>query len=95
VAGFHRVSGSLRTTQRVQLLDRTESASKSGQGRQWHKRSRRRGAPVVDNLKKRGVPVELMMFPDEGHGWRKTQNRIRSTVEVTRWFVKYLKQDGK
>jgi hypothetical protein len=34
------------------------------------------------------------MFPDEGHGWRKTPNRIRSTVEVTRWLVKYLKQDG-
>jgi dipeptidyl aminopeptidase/acylaminoacyl peptidase len=50
---------------------------------------------VVDNLKKRGVPVELVMFPVEGHGWRKTPNRIRSTVEVTRWFVKYLKQDGK
>jgi dipeptidyl aminopeptidase/acylaminoacyl peptidase len=45
---------------------------------------------VVDNLKKRGVPVKLVMFPDEGHGWRKTPNRIRSTVEVTQWFVKYL-----
>jgi acetyl esterase/lipase len=48
---------------------------------------------VVDNLKKRGVPVELVMFADEGHGWRKTPNRIRSTIEVTRWFVKYLGQD--
>jgi dipeptidyl aminopeptidase/acylaminoacyl peptidase len=45
---------------------------------------------VVDNLKKRGVPVELVMFPDEGHGWRKTANEIRSTVKVTQWFVKYL-----
>jgi len=34
--------------------------------------------------------VKLVMFPDEGHGWRKTPNRIRSTVEVTQWFVKYL-----
>lgn len=49
---------------------------------------------VVDNLKKRGVPVELIMFPDEGHGWRKMANRIRSTVEVTRWFVKYLEPDA-
>jgi dipeptidyl aminopeptidase/acylaminoacyl peptidase len=45
---------------------------------------------VVENLKKRGVPVEFVLFPDEGHGWRKQPNRIRSTVEVTRWFVKYL-----
>ena len=49
---------------------------------------------VVENLKKRGVPVEYVLFPDEGHGWRKVSNRIRSTVAVTRWFVKYLKERG-
>jgi len=47
---------------------------------------------VVDTLKKRGVPVELVLFPDEGHGFRKTPNRVRSTVAVTEWFEKYLKQ---
>jgi len=47
---------------------------------------------VVDSLKKRGVPVEYVLFPDEGHGWRKTPNRIRSAVAVTRWFEKYLKE---
>ena len=45
---------------------------------------------VVNNLKRRGVPVEYVLFPDEGHGWRKVPNRIRSTVEITRWFVKYI-----
>ena len=48
---------------------------------------------VVDSLKKRGVPVEYVLFPDEGHGWRKTPNRIRSTIAVTKWFEKYLKGD--
>lgn len=47
---------------------------------------------VVDSLKKRGVPVEYVLFPDEGHGFRKTSNSIRSTVSVVRWFVKYLKR---
>ena len=46
---------------------------------------------VVDSLKKRGIPVEYVLFPDEGHGWRKTPNRVRSTVAVTRWFEKYIK----
>ena len=46
---------------------------------------------VVENLKKRGVPVEYVLFPDEGHGFRKTPNRIRSTVAIVRWFEKYLK----
>ncbi|MBI3004291.1 MAG: S9 family peptidase [Ignavibacteriales bacterium] len=45
---------------------------------------------VVTNLKKRNIPVEYVLFPDEGHGWRKTPNRIKSTVAVTKWFAKYL-----
>jgi len=46
---------------------------------------------VVENLKRRNVPVEYVLFPDEGHGWRKTPNRIRSTVRIVSWFEKYLK----
>ncbi len=46
---------------------------------------------VVESLKKRGVPVEYVLFPDEGHGFRKTPNRIRAAVAIVRWFTKYLK----
>lgn len=46
---------------------------------------------VVDTLKKRGVPVDLVLFPDEGHGFRKTPNRVRSTVSLVEWFEKYLR----
>jgi dipeptidyl aminopeptidase/acylaminoacyl peptidase len=45
---------------------------------------------VVESLKKRGVPVKYVLFPDEGHGWRKTKNRITSTVEIVNWFTRYL-----
>jgi dipeptidyl aminopeptidase/acylaminoacyl peptidase len=45
---------------------------------------------VVETLKKRGVPVDLVLFPDEGHGFRKTPNRVKSTVSVVEWFDKYL-----
>ena len=45
---------------------------------------------VVESLQKRGVPVKYVLFPDEGHGWRKTRNRITSTVEIVDWFAKYL-----
>jgi dipeptidyl aminopeptidase/acylaminoacyl peptidase len=47
---------------------------------------------VVDNLKKRGIPVKYVLFPDEGHGFQKIPNRIKSTVETVNWFVKYLQQ---
>jgi dipeptidyl aminopeptidase/acylaminoacyl peptidase len=45
---------------------------------------------IVKALKDRGVPVEYILFPDEGHGWRKTPNRIRSTVEMVRFFQEHL-----
>ena len=47
---------------------------------------------VVRNLRERGVPVDYVLFPDEGHGFRKTSNRIRSTVSIVQWFARYLKQ---
>jgi dipeptidyl aminopeptidase/acylaminoacyl peptidase len=34
--------------------------------------------------------VKLVVFPDEGHGFRKTENRIRATVEMVRWFELHL-----
>ena len=45
---------------------------------------------VVESLTERGVPVEYVLFPDEGHGFRKQANRIRSTDEIVRWFDRYL-----
>jgi dipeptidyl aminopeptidase/acylaminoacyl peptidase len=45
---------------------------------------------IVSSLKQRGVPVEYVLFPDEGHGWRKTANRVRSTVTIARFFAERL-----
>jgi len=45
---------------------------------------------VVDTLKKRDIEVDYLLFPDEGHGWRKEANRVRSTLELTRFFRKHL-----
>jgi dipeptidyl aminopeptidase/acylaminoacyl peptidase len=45
---------------------------------------------VVESLKKRGVPVEYVLFPDEGHGFQKIPNRIRSNVALVKWFAKWL-----
>jgi dipeptidyl aminopeptidase/acylaminoacyl peptidase len=46
---------------------------------------------VVESLRRRGVPVEYILFPDEGHGFEKEPNRIRAAVAVARWFVEHLK----
>ncbi len=49
---------------------------------------------VVDSLRRRGVPVEYVLFPDEGHGFRKTANRITSQVAIVEWFERYLGPGG-
>ncbi len=45
---------------------------------------------VVENLQERGVPVKYVLFPDEGHGWGKVENRVTSDVEIVRWFEQHL-----
>lgn len=45
---------------------------------------------VVDTLKKNGRDVEFLLFPDEGHGWRKIPNRVKSTVTLADFFRRHL-----
>ena len=37
---------------------------------------------IVEAVKKDGVPVEYVLFPDEGHGFLKKENRITAS-EIT------------
>ena len=50
---------------------------------------------IVEVLGKRGVEVEYVLFPDEGHGWRKEPNRVRSTLEMTRFFREHLDEKSR
>ncbi len=45
---------------------------------------------VVDTLKKNGRDVEFLLFPDEGHGWRKIPNRVKSTTTTADFFRRHL-----
>ena len=45
---------------------------------------------IVEQLKKRDIPVKYVLFTDEGHGFSKDPNRVRSTVEIVQWFVEHL-----
>lgn len=46
---------------------------------------------IVEQLRRRNVPVEYVLFADEGHGWRKLPNRVRSTTSIVRFFEQRLK----
>ena len=46
---------------------------------------------IVAAAKKNGVPVEYIVFPDEGHGFVKKANQIRGYTAVIAFLDKYLK----
>jgi dipeptidyl aminopeptidase/acylaminoacyl peptidase len=45
---------------------------------------------IVENLRSRGVPVEYLLFPDEGHSMNKTANVMTYTSAMVRWFRRHL-----
>jgi dipeptidyl aminopeptidase/acylaminoacyl peptidase len=45
----------------------------------------------VAAVKKNGVPVEYVVFPDEGHGFTKRKNQIQAYRSILEFLDKYLK----
>jgi dipeptidyl aminopeptidase/acylaminoacyl peptidase len=46
---------------------------------------------IVAAVKKNGVPVEYIVFPDEGHGFTKKKNQIEGYGAILRFLDKHLK----
>ena len=47
---------------------------------------------IVAAAKKNGVPVEYVVFPDEGHGFRKRANEIKGYGAVLAFLDQHLKK---
>ncbi|MDI4635427.1 S9 family peptidase [Pelomonas sp. V22] len=45
---------------------------------------------IVEAVKKNGVPVEYVVFPDEGHGFAKKKNQIEANRQIKDFLDKYL-----
>ena len=48
---------------------------------------------IVAGVKKNKVPVEYIVFPDEGHGFVKKENEIKGYSAVLKFLDKYLKEE--
>jgi dipeptidyl aminopeptidase/acylaminoacyl peptidase len=46
---------------------------------------------IVAGVKKNGVPVEYLVFPDEGHGFTKKKNQIEGYSAVLKFLDQHLK----
>ena len=47
---------------------------------------------IVEAVKKNGVPVEYVVFPDEGHGFSKKKNNMEANRKILEFLDKYLKK---
>ncbi len=47
---------------------------------------------IVEKARANGVPVEYVIFEDEGHGFRKKDNQIESNKKILEFLDKYLKK---
>ena len=48
---------------------------------------------IVAGVRKNGVPVEYVLFEDEGHGFIKKENQIEAYSRVVKFLDKYLKEE--
>lgn len=47
---------------------------------------------IVEGVRKNGVPVEYVLFEDEGHGFVKKENQITAYSSILKFLDKYLKK---
>ena len=45
---------------------------------------------IVEALRSKGKPVEYMLFPDEGHGFARPENRLKFYAAAEAFLAKYL-----
>ena len=45
---------------------------------------------IVETVRKNDVPVEYLVFPDEGHGFSKRENRIAASEAIVTFLDNYL-----
>ncbi len=49
---------------------------------------------IVEGVRKNGVPVEYVLFEDEGHGFLKKENQIEAYSSILKFLDRYLKKEN-
>ena len=49
---------------------------------------------LVEAVRQSGVPVEYLLFPDEGHGFRKKSNRITASDAYAKFLSRHLNDES-
>ncbi|MGP8124425.1 MAG: alpha/beta hydrolase family protein [Nitrososphaerales archaeon] len=74
-------------------IDNVKCAMMMIQGKNDPRVVERETHDVVERLRSRGVPVEYVVFEDEGHDVLKFKNRLECYKRITQFFTAHLKAD--
>lgn len=75
----------------IQFLSKERAPLLVLQGEHDIRVPREEAAQVVDILKKQGRTVDVVYYPQEGHGFMKREDQIDEITRMVGWFDKYLK----
>jgi dipeptidyl aminopeptidase/acylaminoacyl peptidase len=74
----------------ITKVDQIKAPLLIGQGANDPRVTKKESDNIVEALKKRGVAVEYIVFPDEGHGFQRPENRLKFWTASEAFFAKHL-----
>lgn len=96
VATFYKRMGRLEETEFLQERSPLFSADKItkplliAQGANDPRVKQAESDQIVDAMRAGGLPVEYLVFPDEGHGFARPENNLKFTAAAEAFLSKYL-----
>ncbi|CAL7963090.1 Dipeptidyl aminopeptidase BIII [Alphaproteobacteria bacterium] len=80
----------LLTKSPLTYVDRINKPLLIGQGANDPRVKQAESEQIVDAMKSRDIPVTYVLYPDEGHGFARPENRLSFYAIVERFFASYL-----
>ena len=71
-------------------MDNIKSPLLIGQGANDPRVKQAEADQIAFSMKKKGIPVEYVLYPDEGHGFARPNNRIDFNGRSEEFLAKYL-----
>jgi dipeptidyl aminopeptidase/acylaminoacyl peptidase len=97
LAMFHKRVGNpdteeefLKSRSPLFKVDRIKIPILIGQGANDPRVKQAESEQIVEAMKKKGLPYEYMLFPDEGHGFARPENRLKFYAVAEKFLAKYL-----
>jgi dipeptidyl aminopeptidase/acylaminoacyl peptidase len=97
LATFHRRVGNpdteeefLRSRSPLSKVDQIKIPMLIAQGANDPRVKQAESEQIVEAMKSKGIDYEYMLFPDEGHGFAKPENRLKFYVAAEKFLAKYL-----